>query len=136
MRANRSIPRCTVIPELGYADVPKAADWLCLQFGFTVRVRIGEHRVQLNVGDGAIVVTELRGSGGDRAHGIMVRVEDVDAHHARVLAGGGQVLGPPTDYPYGERQYSVVDLGGHVWKFAQSIDDVLPEEWGGVSGEL
>jgi len=58
MLANRSIPNCTVIPELAYADVGEAADWLCDAFGFTVRLRIGNHRAQLNVGDGAMVVTE------------------------------------------------------------------------------
>src|SRR5262245_27279763 len=130
MRFNRSIPRSTVIPELGYASVTEAADWLCKHFGFTVRVRIADHRVQLNVGDGAIVVNELRGAAADTAHGVMVRVEDVDAHHARAKAGGARILNPPTDYPYGERQYSVVDLGGHVWKFTQSIADVAPEDWG------
>ena len=83
-----------------------------------------------------MVVTELRGASGDRAHGIMVRVDDVDAHHARAVAGGVQIERPPTDYPYGERQYTAVDLGGHVWKFTQTIADVLPEDWGGESGEL
>ena len=51
MLQNRSVPRSTVIPELAYDDVTHAADWLCDVFGFNVRVRIGNHRVQLNVGD-------------------------------------------------------------------------------------
>jgi uncharacterized glyoxalase superfamily protein PhnB len=136
MRKNRSIPNCTVIPELAYANVTEAADWLCRSFGFTVRVRIADHRVQLNAGAGALVVTELRGKGGDTAHGIMVRVEDADAHHTRALECGVEILHPPTDYPYGERQYTAVDLGGHVWKFTQTIADVEPESWGGVSGQL
>jgi hypothetical protein len=37
------------------------------------------------------------------------------------------------DYPYGERQYTAEDLGGHRWTFSQSIADVAPEEWGGLS---
>jgi hypothetical protein len=81
MIANRSIPRCTVIPELAYADVVQASDWLCGAFGFTVRLRIANHRVQLTVGDGAVVVRDAGGadpSGGDRWHSVMVRVEDVD----------------------------------------------------------
>jgi uncharacterized glyoxalase superfamily protein PhnB len=59
MLANRSIPRCTVIPELAYPDISKAIDWLCDSFGFTLRLRIADHRAQLNVGDGAVVLTEL-----------------------------------------------------------------------------
>jgi uncharacterized glyoxalase superfamily protein PhnB len=39
--------------------------------------------------------------------------------------------GPPVDYPYGERQYSAVDPGGHVWTFSESIADVDPASWGG-----
>jgi len=45
MLTNRSMPRATVIPELGYADVTEAAAWLCRAFGFSVRLRIGNHRI-------------------------------------------------------------------------------------------
>ena len=49
MLSNRSIPSATVIPVLAYPDVNQAAAWLCDAFGFSVRLRIGNHRVQLNV---------------------------------------------------------------------------------------
>jgi uncharacterized glyoxalase superfamily protein PhnB len=139
MLANRSVPRCTVIPELAYADVGEAADWLVKAFGFSVRIRIGNHRIQMNVGDGALVLTERRGSeddGIDIAHSVMVRVEDAQAHHDRARQAGAKILRPPTDFPYGERQYNVQDLGGHFWTFTQSIKDVAPEDWGGESGQL
>ncbi len=61
MRSNRSMPGGTVIPELAYPDVAEAAAWLCEAFGFTVRLAIGDHRIQLNVGDGAVVLTRLAG---------------------------------------------------------------------------
>src|SRR5437867_11744045 len=98
MLANRSIPRSTVIPELAYPEVGVAADWLCNTFGFTVRIRIGDHRVLLNVGDGAVVVIE-QPKGESPAdptitHAVMVRVEDVDRHHARSAARGARVLRP------------------------------------------
>lgn len=139
MLANRSVPRCTVIPELAYADVGEAADWLGKAFGFSVRIRIGTHRIQMNVGDGAIVLTERRAGeddGVDVGHSVMVRVEDAQAHHDRAKYAGAKILRPPTDFPYGERQYNVQDLGGHFWTFTQSIKDVAPEEWGGESGQL
>jgi uncharacterized glyoxalase superfamily protein PhnB len=138
MKKNRSIPFCTVIPELAYPDVAAAADWLCAAFGFTVRLRIANHRVQLNVGsDGAVVVTELRGNGGaDFAHSVLVRVEDVHAHHDRAKAHGAEIIRSPQEYPYGERQYSAQDPGGHVWTFTQSIADVDPGDWGGEAVEL
>lgn len=89
MLTNRSMPRSQVIPELAYPDVGEGAAWLCDVFGFSVRLRIGNHRAQLNVGDGAVVVTGLRGGAADgppgrtHGHGVMVRVENVDAHHER-----------------------------------------------------
>jgi uncharacterized glyoxalase superfamily protein PhnB len=138
MLSNRSMPRCTVIPELAYADIGEASDWLCDAFGFTVRLRIADHRTQLNVGDGAVVLTTMGGSeqNADRAHSVMVRVDDVDRHHERVKLRGARIVRPPTDYPYGERQYTVTDPGGHNWTFSQSIADINPEDWGGTPGEL
>jgi uncharacterized glyoxalase superfamily protein PhnB len=138
MLSNRSIPRCTVIPELAYPDVQQAADWLCEAFGFTVRLRIANHRAQLNVGDGAVVVTArpTKDQAGDVAHGVMVRVEDVDRHHDRAKRHGARIARPPASYPYGERQYTAVDPGGHSWTFSQSIADVAPEDWGGSSVQL
>jgi uncharacterized glyoxalase superfamily protein PhnB len=134
---NRSIPRCTVIPEIAYPDVDQASAWLCDAFGFTLRVRIGNHRAQLNVGDGAVVVKEQAAGGGpSSAHSVMVRVANVDAHHERAKQRGARIVRPPTDYPYGERQYTAEDIAGRSWTFSQSIADVAPEEWGGKSVQL
>jgi uncharacterized glyoxalase superfamily protein PhnB len=133
MHANRSMPASTIIPVLHYADVPQAVGWLCSSFGFTERLRIGSHRVQLSVGDAAVVVTGDGVPGGtpSTTHSIMVRVADVDAHHARAQAAGATIPDPPTTQPYGERQYSVTDIGGHQWTFSQTVDDVDPADWGG-----
>lgn len=141
MLSNRSIPRCTVIPELAYPDVQEAADWLCEAFGFTVRLRIANHRAQLNVGDGAVVITTVttrseNKQGADVTHGVIVRVDDVDGHHDRAQHHGVRIARPPASYPYGERQYTAVDPGGHCWTFSQSIADVAPEDWGGSSGQI
>lgn len=136
MLSNRSMPQCTVIPELAYPNIREASDWLCDAFGFTVRLRIADHRAQLNVGDGAVVLTA--GDASDKqeklAQSVMVRVEDVDQHCDRAKARGARIVRPPADYPYGERQYTVVDIGGHGWTFSQSIADVNPEDWGGTPG--
>ncbi len=43
-----------------------------------------------------------------------------------------RIISPPTDYPYGERQYNVEDLGGHGWTLSQTIADVDPRAWGGI----
>lgn len=127
--SNRSVPEATVIPTLAYPDVAEATEWLCRAFGFRVRLRIGDHRAQLVLGDGALIVTQ--GEGGSAGHGVLVRVEDADAHHARAVAEGATILDQPTDHPYGERQYNAEDPGGHRWTFSQSIADVDPADWGG-----
>ena len=124
------MPSSTVIPVLGYPDVAAAAAWLCDVFGFAVRLRIGDHRVQLDVGDGAVVVAG--GSAPPQSHAVMVRIDDVPRHHLHAAAAGATVLAAPADFPYGERQYTVQDPGGHIWTFSQSVADVDPAEWGGV----
>jgi uncharacterized glyoxalase superfamily protein PhnB len=140
MLTNRSVPTSTVIPQIPYLDVAQAADWLRDVFGFTIRLTIGNHRIQMNVGNGAIVVVEPRGDGVsgpviDRAFPL-VRVEDVHRHCENARKHGARIIREPADYPYGERQYTVEDLAGHVWSFSQSIADVLPEDWGGQSAAL
>jgi len=136
--ANRSVPAATVIPVLAYRNVAEAADWLCEAFGFRIRLRIGAHRVQLVLGDGAVIVTQV-GEGASASptegssHSVHVRVEDVDRHRERAEQCGALILRPPADYPYGERQYTARDLGGHRWTFSQSIADVDPASWGATS---
>jgi len=135
MLTNRSVPRCTVIPELVYPDVQKAVQWLCDTFGFTLRIGMGSHRAQLNVGDGAVVLMEPRGGNESRGY-VMVRVEDVHRHCEHSRQRGARIVREPADYPYGERQYNVEDLAGHIWTFTQSIADVDPREFGGDPGQL
>ena len=131
MTDNRSMLPGTFIPELGYADVAEAADWLARVFGFTIRLRMGGHRVQLGYGQGGLVVFEGGGSeAGGLTHRVMVRVADVDAHHRRAVAEGATVTSALRTYPYGERQYSAIDPGGHAWTFSQSVVDVDPASWG------
>jgi uncharacterized glyoxalase superfamily protein PhnB len=136
MLTNRSMPRCTVIPEVPYSDVARAIDWLCNAFGFTLRLSIANHRAQLNVGEGAIALTEQRAPDGQQSCSVMVRVENVDHHHELAGRHGARILSPPQDHPYGERQYSVEDFEGHRWTFSQSIADIDPETWGGTPGRL
>ena len=138
MKPNRSIPASQVIPVLIYPDVREAVAWLTAAFGFSERVRIGEnHRSQLSFGEGAIIVGDVRHDRrpprrGEATHSVMVRVDDVDAHCARARAHGAQILMEPTDFEYGERQYSAEDFAGHQWTFSATLDDVAPEAWGGT----
>jgi uncharacterized glyoxalase superfamily protein PhnB len=135
MRPNRSAPDGTVVPQLEYPDVAAAVEWLCRVFGFSLRIRMGTHRAQLKVGDGAVVVRELIADSPfvpERGVSVMVRVENVHQHHAHASRHGATITRPPQDFPYGERQYSARDLAGYIWTFTESIADVAPEAWGGT----
>ena len=140
MLSNRSIQRATVIPVLAYPDVNQAADWLCAAFGFSVRLRIGTHRVQLTVDDGAVTLRELREdeSGGPlgKGHSVTIRVEDADAHCQRARDHGARITQDPVTHMYGERQYNAEDFAGHAWTFSQSMEDVDPRDWGGTPERL
>ncbi len=151
MITNRSAQRGTVVPTLVYQDVGKAIDWLCETFGFSESYRYGpeDHPqgAQLAVGEGSVFLTCPRigqspDKWADRAefrpprpdevtHVIAVQVEDVDRHYERARRRGARILNPPETHPFGERQYTVRDPGGHRWTFTQSVSDVASEEWGG-----
>jgi uncharacterized glyoxalase superfamily protein PhnB len=136
MLSNRSMPRSVVIPELAYPDIGYAIDWLCNTFGFTLRIRMGDHRAQLNFPNGGAVVLIEQSAEVSLRTSVMVRVEDVKAHYDRAKRSDVRIVREPTDYPYGERQYNVEDFAGHHWCFSQSIADVDPREWGGTPAEL
>lgn len=133
MTTNRSVPDASVVPVLAYPDVVAAAEWIERAFGFHVRLRIGDHRIQLTYGDGAVILSDARGSSSRPiGHSLLVRVEDVDAHHARAAAAGARIVSPPETYEFGERQYTAEDPAGHAWTLSESVADVDPATWGGV----
>jgi len=136
MRSNRSIPSATTIPVLTVADVREAVAWLSDAFGFTERLRIGEgHRSQLETPEGgAVILAEVRPdtrvpTPGSAAHSVMVRVPDARTHFERARDAGARILTEPTDFEYGERQYTAEDPFGHRWAFSETLADVDPAEW-------
>ena len=138
MRANRSIPSAAVVPVLIYPDVREAVTWLSTAFGFAERLRIGDnHRSQLQVGDGAVIVGDVRNERrpprpGEVTHSVLVRVEDAASHCEHARSQGARIVMEPTDFEYGERQYTAEDPAGHQWTFSETLDDVAPGAWGGV----
>lgn len=136
MKVNRSTPPPTVVPVLAYPDVRAAVAWLSAAFGLVERTRIGEsHRSQMSIGaDGAVIVAERRGQDpaqrDDPRNLTRVRVEDVTAQFERACAHGATVVEPVTDREYGERDCTLEDLAGHRWQFAETLEDVAPEEFG------
>jgi PhnB protein len=127
---NRSAPHARVAPVLTVADVRAAVAWYTDIFGFVEHVRIFPDGPPAE-----LVVAEVRP--GRRtpervtSHQVMLKVADVGALVERATAQGAQLLDPPHDWEYGERQASVVDPFGHQWVLNQTLSDIAPEQWGG-----
>lgn len=134
-----------VIPMLAYADAGRAADWICHAFGFRELQRFTNATgtvtdVVLERPDGATVLVGHPNDAyeGPRAHaehcaaaarwldrpvivdGLVVYVDDVEAHHAAAAAAGAHVISGLETNPL-QRQYRVEDLEGHRWMFATPV---------------
>jgi uncharacterized glyoxalase superfamily protein PhnB len=74
-----------------------------------------------------------RNDGSNASFDVMVRVDhNIDNHYEHAKESGARIISQPADHPYGERQYTVEDPGGHRWTFSQTIADVDPKTWGGI----
>jgi uncharacterized glyoxalase superfamily protein PhnB len=134
-----------VIPMLAYADAGAAADWICRAFGFHETRRFTNTTgtvtdVVLEWADGATVLVGHPNDAyeGPRKHaehcaaaahwldrpvivdGVVVLVDDVDAHYAAAVAAGARILSGLETNPL-QRQYRVEDLEGHRWMFATPV---------------
>lgn len=141
--ANRSAPAATVVPILVYDDVGKALEFLSAAFGFTERLRAewggSISHAQMNIGDGSIMLGKAGGpfrapEGTTVSQYAHVRVADVEAHAVRARAAGAVILKEPENMPFGVRQYTAKDIGGHWWTFSQNVRDVDPADWGARAG--
>ena len=123
------------ITILVYADLQAAHDHLVDVFG------LGPGELTFG-NDGAVVHGELEAGNGvvwlhpeSPAFGlaspitlgratatVAVMVDDVDAHHDRTVARGGTIVYPPTDQPYGYREYGARDPEGVLWSFMRPLE--------------
>jgi uncharacterized glyoxalase superfamily protein PhnB len=55
--------------------------------------------------------------GGVCTQSAYIIVEDADAHYARAVAAGAEIVMEIKDEDYGGRGYSCRDLEGHLWNF-------------------
>jgi uncharacterized glyoxalase superfamily protein PhnB len=130
---------------VAYEDTAAAIDWLVDAFGFTER---GERYVmddgtighaELDIGGGHRVMlatpnSEYQSPARHRQtceaarrwldnpwviDGLLVLVDDLDAHHTRAVEAGANVIRPPEDGPDG-RLYTAEDVEGHRWMFQQA----------------
>jgi uncharacterized glyoxalase superfamily protein PhnB len=134
-----------VIPMLAYEDGAAAIDWLTKAFGFDEQTRFTDDdgtvtHAELQTGSGTIMLAtpspdyvslrrlrELSPEARKMAEvpyvmdGVLVEVDDVDAHFARAKEAGATILSEPADQVVGIRHYRVEDPEGHRWMFSQDI---------------
>ena len=127
---------------IAYEDGPKAMDWLSSAFGFRERTRmVGEDgrlsHGEMQAGEGVIMLaTPTPDYQAPRRHraeceptqkwssvpyivdGVLVYVDDVNAHYARAKQRGATILSEPEADDYGKR-YRAEDVEGHRWMFMQ-----------------
>jgi uncharacterized glyoxalase superfamily protein PhnB len=135
-------PQQWVVPMIAYQDGIAALGWLAKAFGFVERRRIMEPDGRLGHGEmiagkGLIMLARptpnYEGPRQHRAHcerakawstvpwvidGVLVYVDDVDAHFARASEAGALILSPPEAGPPA-RRYRAEDLEGHRWMFME-----------------
>ena len=133
-----------IVPMIAYEDTAAAIDWLTAAFGFSEHGRryvmddgtIGHAELELD-GEIVMLATPSRDYESPKTaprrpapqhgrwldnpwvvDGVLVLVDDLDAHHAAAVAAGANVIRPPEDGPAG-RLYTAEDLEGHRWMFQQ-----------------
>ena len=132
----------TVIPMIAYEDGVAALDWLEKAFGFRERARqIGADgelsHGEMEAGDGVIMLgTPTPDYESPKHHrqtcdqarkwstvpwiidGVLVYVDNLDAHFARAKAAGATILSEIEEDSAG-RRYRTEDLEGHRWFFME-----------------
>jgi len=124
-----------IIPVLTYQDIASARDFLVQAFGF---VAGGVHRTpegpavhgEVRAGDATIWLHRMTPEhhldsplAVDVANsGLVVHVDDVDAHYQRARSAGARIDSEPVDQPYGQREYGARDLEGHRWWFVTPVN--------------
>lgn len=134
----------TVIPMLSYEDGAAALTWLASAFGFVERARMVDAAGRLThgemeVGGGGLIMLATPSADYEspkrhqvvcermrRWHavpwvidGVLVYVDDIDAHFARANAAGATMLSE-IENGFPGRRYRVEDLEGHRWMFMQA----------------
>ena len=132
-----------VVPMLSYEEVGAAMDWLVRAFGFREQRRLTDaagnvNHGELALGEGVIMLGRPSVHYQSPRHhreecesarrwsqvpfvidGVLVHVEDLDAHRARARSAGATILSEIEDEPYG-RLYRAEDHEGHRWMFVEA----------------
>jgi PhnB protein len=137
----------TVIPMISYEDGVAALEWLVAAFGFQERARMCDQAGRLMHGEVAagdaiiMLASPTPDYESPRRHrevcerarkwsavpwiinGVLVYVDNLDAHFQRAKSAGAQILSEIEEGPPG-RRYRAEDPEGHRWFFFERVRDV------------
>jgi uncharacterized glyoxalase superfamily protein PhnB len=121
-----------IVPYLSYVDAKAAMAFLERAFdlrplqafdGPDGRLMHGE----MAHGGGVVMLGSVDAAAGKGSPGIYLVVGDVDAHHARAVAAGAEIVYPPEDTEFGTRRYRARDPEGHEWSFGSYAPAAQPD---------
>ena len=114
----------TISAIFRFDDAPRTIEFLERAFGFRRGPEYADDdgrlvHAELWHGDSCVMVgTRGVGEAGGLPNGtVYIAVDDVDAHHARAVEAGAEVVRPLADQDYGSREYSARDPEGNEWSF-------------------
>jgi uncharacterized glyoxalase superfamily protein PhnB len=115
----------SIYPTIRYDDAPAAIRFLTTAFGLVAQ-EVDEssdttvNHALLRHGSSLVMLSSRRPGPSVFDHGtccLYLAVHDPDAHHARAVAAGAEIVSELTDMPYGSREYAARDPEGNVWAF-------------------
>ena len=56
------------------------------------------------------------------------------ARRVRARKAGAEILQAPETQFYGDRTYRARDPEGHIWTFAQTVEEIAPDVWDKAMG--
>ncbi len=139
----------SITPALFYKDPRAALAFLEKAFGFELEMLIEDEtgalqHSQMRFGDGLIMVgtewsekhqspASLNGRNSQTTH-VMLHGQSVDDHCNTARAAGAVIIAAPQTQFYGDRTYRAADPEGHIWTFAETVEQMSSSEWDSKTG--
>ena len=108
------------LPELPFDDVAAAVDYYREVLGFHVNHQQEGLGVMDRDSISVLLIARTKEHRGIGSFGVYV--SDVDALYAELVAKGAKALGEPVSYPWGLRNFQVLDLEGNRITFSQTFE--------------
>ncbi|HPE47584.1 MAG TPA: VOC family protein [Hyphomonas sp.] len=133
-----------------YVDAKAAFKWLEAAFGFEpLFILLDENdnlaHSEMTFGNSYVMIgnewsedhrspKSLGGKNTQTVHVQLEKGDDIDAHCERARAAGAEIMTECETQFYGDRTYRARDPEGHIWTFAVTVVEMMPDDWDKASG--